>query len=74
MHGQRNGAQARSRKHHHRITLVEPAGSSEKFRLANEMLRLELRATRNYTLLMRNWTGTHRNRDFFEDVISATNP
>ena len=34
MHGQRNGAQARSRKHHHRITLVEPAGGSEKFRLA----------------------------------------
>ncbi len=42
---------------------------SEKFRLAEGMLQLELRATRNYTLLMKNWTGSHRSRDFFEEVI-----
>jgi predicted nucleotidyltransferase len=36
-------------------------------RLAHGQLELELRATRNYTLLMKNWTG-NRNRDFYEEV------
>jgi predicted nucleotidyltransferase len=33
--------------------------------LAVGMLRLEARATANYTLLMQCWTGDHRHRDFF---------
>ncbi|BCR03891.1 UPF0348 protein YlbM [Desulfuromonas versatilis] len=41
---------------------------SQAFRVAEAMLELELRATRNYTLLMRRWPGGHRNRDFFEPV------
>lgn len=43
-------------------------GQSERFRLAERMLRLELRATRNYTLLMQRWEGESRNRDFFEEM------
>ncbi len=38
---------------------------TERWRLAGEMLRLELRATGNYTLLMRQWSGGNRNRDYF---------
>jgi predicted nucleotidyltransferase len=41
---------------------------SRRYRLARELLELELRATRNYTLLMRNWQGKNRNRDFCEEV------
>lgn len=41
---------------------------SHRYRVAHEMLELELRATRNYTLLMKNWRGKGRNRDFFENV------
>lgn len=37
------------------------------FELARKQLELELRASRNYTLLQRRWQG-ERNRDFFEDV------
>jgi predicted nucleotidyltransferase len=40
---------------------------SEAYHLAQKQLELELRATRNYTLLMKSWTG-NRNRDFFEQV------
>jgi hypothetical protein len=40
---------------------------SESYRLAQKQLELELRSTRNYTLLMKNWTK-NRNRDFFEEV------
>jgi predicted nucleotidyltransferase len=42
---------------------------TERYRLAGRMLDYELRATRTYTLLMRNWRGRSRNRDFFEEVI-----
>jgi predicted nucleotidyltransferase len=35
-------------------------------RLAVQMLELELRATRNYTLLLKRQAWDHRNRDFFE--------
>ncbi len=38
--------------------------------LALRQLALELRATRNYTLLMRRWRGENRNRDFFEPLES----
>lgn len=37
-------------------------------RLAEEQVATELRATRIYTLLMRNWEGGNRNRDFFMPV------
>jgi predicted nucleotidyltransferase len=40
---------------------------SEAYCLAQRQLELELRATRYYTLLMKNWTK-NRNRDFFEEV------
>lgn len=40
------------------------------FELARGQLELELRASRNYTLLQRHWQGGGRNRDFFEDVRS----
>jgi tRNAmet cytidine acetate ligase len=36
------------------------------FQLAERMLHLELRATRNYTLLMPSWSVSNRNRDYFE--------
>lgn len=38
------------------------------FELARRQLELELRASRNYTLLQRRGQGGERNRDFFEDV------
>jgi predicted nucleotidyltransferase len=41
---------------------------SARCRLAERMLALETRATRNYTLLMKNWEGGNRNRDFFEEL------
>lgn len=44
---------------------------TEKSRLAHEMLAIELRATRTYTLLLKNWPGGNRNLDFFRDVIRA---
>jgi hypothetical protein len=30
------------------------------------MLQLELRTTRNYTLLMPGWVAGNRNRDYFQ--------
>ncbi len=42
---------------------------SNRFRLAQAMLQLELRATCNYTLLMKSWPGGRRNRDFFQELI-----
>ncbi len=36
--------------------------------LAFMQYELELRATKLYTLLMNNWPGGRRNRDFFEDM------
>jgi len=42
---------------------------SSLFRCAERQLQVELRATRNYTLLLPGWTEGNRNRDFFEDVI-----
>jgi predicted nucleotidyltransferase len=41
-----------------------------RHQLAEKMLDLDLRATALYTLLMKNWPGGDRNRDFFTDVIS----
>jgi len=38
-------------------------------RLAQQMLESELRATRVYTLLMKNFAAANRNRDFFQDVL-----
>ena len=43
---------------------------SRAFSLATGMLRLETRATANYTLLMRRWRGGARHRDYFLDVLS----
>lgn len=37
-------------------------------RRAEALLRLETRATRLYTLLLEQWSGTDRNRDYFEPV------
>ena len=42
--------------------------ATASFELARRQLELELRASRNYTLLQRRWQGGERNRDFFEDV------
>jgi len=42
-----------------------------RLRLAQRQLALELRATRNYTLLLRRWAGGRRSRDFFEEVIRS---
>jgi len=42
---------------------------SPLFRCAERQLQAELRATRNYTLLLPGWTGGNHNQDFFEDVI-----
>ncbi len=39
---------------------------SAEYRLAAEQLELELRATRNYTLLMKSWPGGQRNQDFYQ--------
>lgn len=39
---------------------------SEDYRLAMAMLELDLRATRNYSLLLPGWSGASRDRDFFE--------
>jgi predicted nucleotidyltransferase len=44
---------------------------SVRCRLAERMLALETRATRNYTLLMKRWEGGSRNRDFFEEMRFA---
>jgi len=46
-------------------------GQIELCRLAERQLALELRATRNYTLLLRRWGGGSRRRDFFQDVIRS---
>lgn len=43
---------------------------SRAFSLAAGMLRLETRATTNYTLLMQRWRGGARARDYFIDVLS----
>lgn len=45
--------------------------STARCRLAGRQLELEVRATRNYTLLMRKWERGNRNRDFFEEMIFA---
>jgi predicted nucleotidyltransferase len=43
---------------------------SSRCRLAIAMLELDLRATRNYTLLLPGWRGENRNRDFFQEVLT----
>jgi hypothetical protein len=42
--------------------------NTSRYRTAHAQLELELRTTRNYTLLMKLWRGESRNRDFFEEV------
>lgn len=42
---------------------------SAEHRQALQQLDLETRATQLYTLLMRNWAGGKRNRDYYEDVV-----
>ncbi len=42
---------------------------TERLKQALAMLELDLRATRNYTLLQHGWPGGNRNRDFFQEVI-----
>ncbi len=41
---------------------------TEDCKLAEKTLELELRTTRNYTLLMQRWAGGNRNRDYFESA------
>jgi predicted nucleotidyltransferase len=41
---------------------------SPAFRRAKALLRLETRATRLYTLLLSQWSGADRNRDYYEAV------
>ncbi|MEA3543734.1 MAG: nucleotidyltransferase [Thermodesulfobacteriota bacterium] len=41
---------------------------STEYYLASQQLKLELRATKIYTLLMHNYSGDNRNRDFYEEV------
>lgn len=41
---------------------------SRPFRRAEALLRLETRATRLYTLLLSQWSGADRNRDYYEAV------
>ena len=41
---------------------------SPAFRRAEGLLRLETRATRIYTLLLSQWSGMDRNRDYYEAV------
>jgi predicted nucleotidyltransferase len=41
----------------------------ENYRRALRMLELDLRATRNYTLLLPGWQGGNRNLDFFQEVL-----
>lgn len=45
---------------------------SEALQQALTQLELDLRATRNYSLLLPGWTGGNRHRDFFEEVLRAS--
>ena len=45
------------------------SGDSERLRLAQEQLKLELRATRIYSLLLSGYDSQNRNRDFYQSVI-----
>ena len=51
-------------KHHY-------AADSERMRLAQEQLKLELRATRIHSLLLPGFDSRNRNRDFFQSVIRS---
>jgi hypothetical protein len=42
--------------------------NNPRYQQAQMQLDLELRATRIYTLLMKNWSGAWRNRDFYQDM------
>ena len=44
---------------------------SEDLSQALAQLDLDLRATRNYTLLLPGWHGGNRNRDFFQELVSV---
>ncbi len=44
---------------------------SGHLKLALAMLELDLRATRNYSLLLPGWSGGNRNQDFFQEVITG---
>jgi predicted nucleotidyltransferase len=45
------------------------SGDRDRLRLAQELLRLELRATKMYSLLLPGFGGGNRNRDFYQSVI-----
>ncbi len=45
------------------------AADPERMRLAHEQLKIELRASRVYSLLLPGFNNRNRNRDFFESVI-----
>ena len=44
---------------------------SGSYRLAERMLAMEVRTTRNYTLLLKKWEGGNRSRDFYEEMIRS---
>ncbi len=44
---------------------------SADYRLAAQQLELELRATRNFTLLIKSWPGGRRNQDYYQAVRRA---
>lgn len=50
----------------HSVLKRRYGAGTENYGLARAQLEMELRATRNYTLLMRRWGGGNNNRDFFE--------
>jgi predicted nucleotidyltransferase len=52
----------------HAVLKRHYGAQSARCRLAERMLALEMRATRNYTLLMKRWEGGIRNRDFYEEM------
>jgi len=43
---------------------------TERLKQALAMLELDLRATRNHTLLLPGWSGGNRSRDFFQEVVT----
>ncbi|HKL48341.1 MAG TPA: nucleotidyltransferase family protein, partial [Desulfuromonadales bacterium] len=43
--------------------------NSRLYRLAEAMVHCEVKATALYTLLLKEWTGADRNRDFFTTLI-----
>lgn len=55
---------------HQQLKRFYATGSAEHER-AQRQLSLELLATKLYTLLVRDWSGGSRNRDFYQDIGSS---